>query len=237
MPMFGVYYIPDAESALYQTASNLMGYDVRTGKLLPEINPHRERFNHFNPEWALAAQEFGFHATIGHVMHFDPKRLSQIEDSIETLWNLCDPEKPFLLTPTEEFLYVNGTSLTLYYHANQPLMMFHAMVVANIHPLGNSTPFSVEYATGKHANLTPAQHYRTRMYHQYWILDDWFPHLRILGQITDNIPENLYAELLNIIPEPEMLTVDSVCLVIKEDEETHFKLHREFMRSDYPKQL
>lgn len=237
MPMFGVYYIPEASHPLYQTASQIMGYDVREGTLLPEVNPVRSRFSGFDSAWVLAAQEFGFHATIGHVMTFDPARLPLIERRIEETLNLFDPEKPFVLTPTAEHIHMDGKNLTLYYHANQPFMMFHAMIVAHLHPLGLSTPFSEEYAAGQHQHLTPTQYYRTKMYHQFHILDDWLPHLRIVGHHNGENLSELREELREILPVPEPLTVGSICLVLKEDGSQHFKLYREYMRADYPQPL
>ncbi len=236
MPMFGIFYIPEADSPLYQIASNIMGYDVRAGQLLPEVNAHRNTFDRFNPTWVSEAQEFGFHATIGHAINFDSSRLGLIEAGIESVLNLFDPQKAFLLTPTDEFLDASDLNLTFYYHANQPFMMFHAMIVALLHPLGYSTPFSIEHDSGLHPDMATFHQHRLQMYYQHWILDDWFPHLRILGHITDDDPKRIRPQILKVMPEPEVLTVNSLCLVIKEDNETHFKLHREFMREDYPKQ-
>jgi hypothetical protein len=237
MPMFGIYYIPPADSAFYRIASQIMGYDVRSGELLPEHNDIRQQFDRFEPEWAIAAQEFGFHATIGHVMQFEQGDLLRIENDLEAILNLFDPNKPFILTPVEEYIHLSGSSLTAYYHANQAFLMFHAMVVARLHPYGKSTPLTLGSSNDEITALTTAQQNRVKEYLQYYILDDWFPHLRFLGRYTGENLAALRDELLTIIPPPEPLKVESICIVVKKDSESHFKLHREFMRSDFPRRL
>ena len=159
--MFGIYYIPPAQTPLYQVASQVMGYDVRTGEQLTGDNSARARFRRFDPTWTAAAQEFGFHATIGHVMTYEGGMLPRIEAALEATLDLFDPLQPFLLRPSADWLRIDGPNLTLYYEANQPLLMFHALVVAHIHPLGIATPFSETYAGVQQHNLTLAQHHKT----------------------------------------------------------------------------
>lgn len=231
MPMFALYYIPPAESALYKAGSELLGYDIRAEQFLPTETPARAAFSQhtaFDPQWAVIPQEFGFHVTIGHAITFDAGRLPELEAETEALLRLLDPAKPFTLTPADPYLSNEKTSLTVYYHANPPLMMFHAMVVARLHTLGLTTPLREALHAGQFPDMADFLRTRVETYMHYSILDDWFPHFGVLRPVPLDRREAARAGVLAALPSPTPLTVDSVCLLIKDDGKQHFRIHREY---------
>lgn len=231
MPMFAVYYIPPADHPFYRVGSQIIGYDVRAAALLPPPTAATATFTAFDPAWQTPPQQFGLHVTIGHTLTFDPPRLPEIEANLSAILSLFDPAKPFLLTPGEPYLPDGGPNLTIYYDANQSFMMFHALVIARIHPLGVSHPLNEAIQAGLHPDLSPVWQRRVDMYHHYSILDDWRPHFGLLRPVPPAHREAARAGVLAALPAPEPMTVESICLLVRDDDETHFRIHREFSRT------
>lgn len=49
-------------------------------------------------------------------------------------------------------------------------------------------------------------------------------------------PVAMRAALLNLFAD-EAIPVESICLLIRQDGETHYRLHREFCLKDYPQPI
>lgn len=235
MPVFAVYHVPPADDPLYQRGTDVLGYDVRSAAFTAEINPTRARFSAFDPAWVGPAQEYGFHLTIGHAVNFEADRLGAIESEIEQVLNLFDRTKPFVLTPLTPFVMpLGGDSLGLRLDANMALTLFHALVIARIHPLGTGTPFSAEVAAGQWPGLAPASAYRTAAYFHPLILDDWYPHYSLLRACPADQLQTIAVDLEQAMPAIDSVTVGTIALLVKRDGDTHFHLHREFDRAAYP---
>jgi hypothetical protein len=233
MPHFAVYYIPPAESALYRAGSEIMGYDAYTGRHLPKQNAARQHFTTFNEAWTHVPQEWGFHVTIGHALEYAPERLPEIEAEIEAILRLFDVQRPFTLVPDVPYLSAHPNNITLYYQANQAFMMFHALIIARVHALAVSSPLSRDLDAGATLPLSATNLERVRQYHHFGILDDWHPHFGLLRPLpTADRPEAERATLA-ALPTPTALTVDTICLLLKPDDATHFHVYRQFHRSDY----
>jgi len=235
MPMFAVYYIPPAESDLYKMGAQILGYDIRTETLLTD-NPIRNQFDNFDPEWSVIPQQFGIHATIGHTLYYDEEMLPEIEAEIESILNLFDPDKHFWLTPDHPYIPRFSQNITVYYSANQAFQMFHALIIARVHPLGTHHPLKEEGDAGYQQYMTGAWAHRIEQYHHFGILDDWHPHLGLLRPIPEVVRQQVRQQTLALLPTPTPLTVDTICLLVRDDDATHFRIHREFSRADYPTQ-
>jgi hypothetical protein len=237
MPAFALYFVPDADSEFYQAGAQILGYDAWTGEMLPPANSARSHFEAFNVDWPADAQYYGFHMTITHAVDCLAEQLPTIEREIESILNLFDPKKPFTLHPTEDWLRCDGHNVVLYYHPNQALMMFHAMAIARLHPLGYSTPWFANYQRGAYQDVPLVEQHRTRQYWHFGILDDWFPHLALLRQHTGLSVEDVRSRMLQALPAPEPLTVERVCLLVRPDGESHFRVMRVYNRADYPQKI
>lgn len=187
MPAFAVYYVPPEDSELYEAGSQIIGYDVYAGKLLPIENEARSHFQYFDPEWGVVPQEFGLHITIGHALDYEEGRLPEIEAELESILNLFDSSKPFTLVPDNNYLPMwGGTHATAYYQANQAFMMFHAMVIARIHPFGVTTPMHTAIQNGEFPyDLPLAQQHQVEQYLHSYILEDWHPHFGLLRPFAE----------------------------------------------------
>lgn len=236
MPDFAVYYVPPADHPLYRVGSDLLGYDLRAGLLLPETNAARSAFVDFTPDWVRDSQQYGFHMTIGHAMHFEADQLSRIEAEIAAIMNLFDPKKPLELTPCRDAAYVSLApqwACLLRYDANQALLMLHALVVARISPLSTGTPQLRRFLAGETAPALHEQHRLTQYYYSY-ILDDFYPHFTLFNPLPVTDIDPVRAAVMATVPEPTPMTVATLCLLVRPDGEPHYRIHREFSFADYP---
>ena len=236
MPDFALYYVPPAEHPLYQIGSELLGYDLRAEKVLPVENTARAGIPGFNLNWVEYSQQYGFHMTILHAVHFQADRLGAIEAETESIMNLFDAAKPWELTPLEGTAYTAIApqwACLLRYNPNQAFMMLHALVVARLSPLGIGTPQLDKFIAGEIDPPLHGQHRLTQYYYQP-ILDDYYPHFTLFNPLPVEDIEPVRVGVMATVPQPEPMTVETLCLLVRPDGETHYRIHREFSRKDYP---
>jgi hypothetical protein len=235
MPKFAVYYIPPAESDLYQRGSEILGYDVRTGKMLPSENPTRAALPEFDPAWAALPQTYGFHVTTGYSLYFDLDNLPQIEQAIEEVINCFSKGVAFMLTPAQErIVFWQDEIVVLRYDPNPATLMLHTMLIACVNPLGTGSNVSEAYSQKDVTSLPPVNVHRVRKYYTPYMLDGWVPHFTLMMPYTGAQSEAMRAALLDLFDD-KPLHVESICLLVRQDEDTHYRLHREFWLADFPK--
>lgn len=239
MPDFALYYVPPAEHPLYPVASELIGYDLRAKKEMPVENVSRSKINGFDVNWVDDPFQYGLHMTIAHAMHFQADRLAAIEAEIESIMNLFDPAKAWEITPCVGEAYIRiapQKSCLLRYDPNQAFMMLHALIVARLSPLSTGTPQLEKFMAGSLRPSLQAQH-RLVQYYYYNLLDEFYPHFTLFGPVPVSDIEPVREGVMAVIPKPEPMTIETLCLLVREDGEAHYHIHREFPRSDYPQPL
>jgi hypothetical protein len=240
MPDFALYYIPLAEHPLYPVASELIGYDLRAKKDIPVNNASRATIPGFDVSWVDDPNQYGLHMTIAHAMHFQEDRLAAIEAEIESIMNLFDPAKAWEITPCVGESYIRilpQRSCLLRYDANQAFMMLHALIVARLSPLSTGTPQLEKFMAGKLQPSLQAQH-RLVQYYYYQLLDDFYPHFTLFGPaLPVEDVEPVREAILSLVPQPEAMAIETLCLLVRPDGEAHYHIHREFSRKDYPQLL
>jgi hypothetical protein len=239
MPDFAIYYVPPSEHPLYPVASELIGYDLRARTEMPAHNASRAHFPDFTQAWVLDPNQYGLHMTIGHAMHFQAERLAAIESEIESILNLFDPAKPFELTPCPGAAYItiaSRWSCMLRYDPNQAFMMLHALVVSRIPQFATGTPQLSKFLSGK-TDPTPHGKHRLTQYFYENLLDDFYPHFTLFSPLPSDEIEAVRSSVAAVVPEPEPITVQTLCLLVRPDGENHYHIHREFSRGDHPQPL
>jgi len=230
MPKFAVYYTPPADSMLYQRGSEILGYDVRTGKFLPEENPTRAQLPEFNTSWVQQSQSYGFHVTTGYSLYFDDEDMPAIEAEMESVCS-CFGDVQFLLTPRPERIkFWNDTIVVLHYQPNINMAMLHAMLTARINPFGTSSNMTKRYAEKDKSEIDPVLAHRVAKYHTPYMLDGWNPHFTLLMPYEGTQHEAMKTSLQNLFDD-QPIGVESVCLMYRGDDESHYRLHREFCLS------
>lgn len=234
MAKFAVYYIPPAESTLYQRGSEILGYDVRTGQPLPLDNPTRSALPEFDEAWVLQPQTYGFHVTTGYSLYFDTETLPEIEQAMHDVFNCFGVGVPFELTPvTERIAFWRDEICVLHCVPNPAMLMLHTMLIARVNPYGTASNVSKAYEDKSPANLDPVRAHRVKQYYTPYMLDGWIPHFTLMMPYSGTQQDAMHKALLALFP-PDPIPVESICLLVREDDETHYRLHREFLLRDYP---
>ncbi|MEL7434459.1 MAG: hypothetical protein AAFN11_10985 [Chloroflexota bacterium] len=228
MAKFAVYTIPPAESDMYKRGSEILGYDVRTGKFLPEHNETRSTLPEFDEAWVAKPQTYGFHMTTGYSLFYDPSTLPQIEAEIEMVLACFGRDVNFQLTPADDPIpFWRDSIAVLHYEPNPAMLMLHTMLTARVNPYGTSSTVSESYATQDPAQLDTVKVTRVKHFFTPYILDGWLPHFSLMYPYTGNSPDKMREALFALFP-PTPLSVESICLLIRDDNDTHYRLHREF---------
>jgi len=229
MPKFAVYTIPPADSTIYRRGSEILGYDVRAGAMLEEQNPTRDALPEFEEAWVEQPQTYGFHMTTGYSLFFEWERLAQIEDEIANVAACFSPDVRFMLTPVQEdpIPFWRGEIVVLHYEPNPALMMLHTMLTARVNPLATGSNQSRTYARHNPDDVDPVLAHRVRHYYTPYMLDGWKPHFTLMMPYAGSQKADMRAALGRLFP-PEPLSVETICLLVRDDNEMFYRLHREF---------
>jgi hypothetical protein len=228
MAKFAVYTVPPADSLLYQRGSEILGYDVRTGEFLPEQNATRTALPEFDSRWIAQPQTYGFHMTTGYSLFYDPAMLPQIEGEIEVILGCFGRDVVFELSPAADPLpFWHDNIVVLHYQPNSAMLMLHTMLTARVNPYGTSSNVSQSYAAKAPHELDLVKATRVRHFYTPYMLDGWIPHFSLMYPYEGQQLQQMKAALLGLFP-PQKLVVTSICLLIRGDKDTHYRLHREF---------
>ena len=229
MPKFALYVIPPANSRIYQVGSALLGYDVRAGAMLPEENPTREALPEFDEAWVEKPQVYGFHLTVGDALFFEWEDLPKIEQEVENIAASFQRRVQFTLKPEPDdpIPFWGESTPVLQYKPNPAMLMLHTLVVARVNPLGTGSDYTQAYDQMRPADQDPVLAHRIRSYYTPNMLNDWVPHFTLMTPYKGAQPAAMRAALGGIFP-PETLYIRSICLLVRDDNELFYRLHREF---------
>lgn len=228
MPKFAVYYVPPADSDLYRRGSEILGYDVRSGAMLPTENETRAALPAFDEAWVQQPQTYGFHITTGYSLYFEWDVLPQIEAEMKHVCALFGRDVRFQLNPAAEPIpFWRDEIVVLHYDPNPAMLMLHTMLTARVNPYGTGSNVSQRYAQQSPDTLDPVLAKRVERYYTPYMLDGWSPHFTLMMPYRGSDPNAMRAALTELFP-PEPVTVESISLLVRDDDETHYRFHREF---------
>jgi hypothetical protein len=230
MPKFAVYAIPPANSTIYRRGSEILGYDVRAGAMLPYNNPTRDALPEFEESWVEQPQTYGFHMTTGYSLFFEWDRLAEVEDEIANVAACFWPDVRFMLTPVQDdpIPFWRDDIIVLHYEPNPALLMLHAMLIARVNPLATGSNQSRAYSQYDANGIDPVLAHRVRHYYTPYMLDGWKPHFTLMMPYGGVQKAAMRAALGALFP-PQPLPVATICLLVREDNEAFYRLHREFL--------
>lgn len=228
MAKFAVYFIPPADTDLYRRGSEILGYDVRTGQMLPDDNPTRRALPEFDPAWTAQPQTYGFHVTAGYSLYFERGDLPGIERELEIVLGCFSADRPITLTPSAGRLaFWQENIVVLPYEPNPAMLMLHTMLIARINPFGTGSNISRAYQQHGSAAPDPIVAHRVRHFHTPYMLDDWKPHFTLMMPYTGAQPEAMRHSLSGLF-DGSPVRVGTISLLVRDDHETHYRLHRDF---------
>jgi hypothetical protein len=228
-----MYYIPPAEHVIYRVGTEILGYDIRAGKILPEENDTRAALPSFTPDWVRDAQEYGLHMTTAGTFEYDPATLSMetLIEACDIIMNCFDPAKPMVLTQHQPDFIWQGGFTGLRYDANLAFQTLHTALCTYLPRYGvNSRPMRRLQDDPNAFDGAPHMAHRTQHFFTPYIFDDFLPHFTLLNPYTGDAPDAIREALIDMVGDVEQVTVESMCLVRLRDDHTHYEIVHEFHR-------
>ncbi len=107
MAKFAIYYIPPADSLLYQRGSAILGYDIRARQTLPVENPTRQALGEFHSDWVEMSQYYGFHVTTAGTYEYDPMTFAwdAVIETVADILDVLDPHTPLELLASPDLIW------------------------------------------------------------------------------------------------------------------------------------
>jgi hypothetical protein len=109
-------------------------------------------------------------------------------------------------------------------------------VVSRIPQLATGTPQLSKFLSGESDPSPQGKHRLTQYFYEH-LLDDFYPHFTLFSPLPTDEIDSVRAGVAAVVPEPEQMTVQTLCLLVRPDGEMHYHIHREFSRADYPQPL
>lgn len=231
MPRFAVYYIPQTDDAFYQMGTSLLGYDVRARQVVAASS----QFDDVRDTWTAVCRPYGFHLTICEALDCQWTTIPRVEQELADLLRCFDPARPFLLErkddqPVGIWGEETSKSLVLLYEPNVSLRLLHAVFVARLTPLGTGSDYLRRYLTISQRDLLAHQVQQVRLFSSSTVLENWYPHFTIFNPYTGDDAVAMASHLAQLFQSYRQLTVQTICLLIQEDNGANWQIYREFHR-------
>lgn len=236
MAKFAIYYIPPADSKLYQLGSQILGYDIRTQTHLPEVNESRASVKGFQSSWVNASQQYGFHVTTAGTYEFATDKVENIIESCKVIFGLFNPAIPWQLTahPTDYVQLWFDRVFALRYEANAAFTVLHTVLCTILPQYGDGSRSMSRLE--RNPELFGDQHHlklRTEHFFTPYIFDDFAPHLTLINPYDGGKPEEVRQDLHMLFNECREITIESMCLVLLRDDSEAYEIVHEFHREDF----
>lgn len=235
MPKFAVYFIPQAEDPFYRLGTALLGYDVRERRANAFPPDLSETLGPFDPAWTAISRPYGFHLSITEAINCDATTIPRVEQDLADLLDCFDPAHTFTLKqrsnrPVGIWGEAGKHSLILLYEPGIYAQILHTLLVARLHPLGQSSSFLERHLAHPAQETSPHRIQQTRLFYSPTVLDSWYPHFTLLNPYTGGDPASMAGRLARLFEPYAQLTIHTVCLLIQMDDAPCWHLYREFRR-------
>jgi hypothetical protein len=120
--------------------------------------------------------------------------------------------------------------IVLRYDPNIELAMLHALLVGCINPLGQGTGYLRDFIT-RARTFDEARSRKVRVFCSHTILDHWAPHFTLLNPYSGPNADGLASALAHLTEDLQEFTVDTICLLVQEEDGTDWFIYREFFRN------
>ncbi len=235
MPKFAVYYIAQADDPFYQAGTGLIGYDVRTQQTVAPSPEQAAILGTEGDSWTTISRTYGFHMTICEALDCHWSAIPRIEQEVGDLLACFDTSRPFILHQKQDYpIGIWGTegshSLVLLYEPNRTLHLLHTLLVARLAPFAIGSSFLQHYLTRPEQELAPHFKQQLRLFASPTVFENWHPHFTLLNPYTGPSVAAMAARLAELFHVYNTLTLQTICLLIQDDDGTHWQLYREFRR-------
>jgi hypothetical protein len=234
MPKFAVNFVPKSDLSFYEFGSEILGYDLRARRPVGISSNLEKELGKIEDTWVQDARPYGFHLTICDALDCDFATIPAVESRLLDLLGCFGLATEFKLRRRNEqpvgiWGKTGAHPVVLRYDPNIELAMLHALLVGCINPLGQGTGYLRDYLTGaREFDQSRAQ--KVRVFSSHTILDNWTPHFTLLNPYSGPDAEGLASVLERLTKEYQELIVDSVCLLVQEQDRANWFIYREFSR-------
>jgi putative phosphonate metabolism protein len=219
-PRYAIYFVPAAETALYQTGASLLGYDVYSGKPLPfpgglALGPD---------DWhalTSAPRVYGFHATLKAPFRLAPGRSA--EELAVNLAAFAAARAPVAIMPAVRT--IGSFAAVIPAEPSAAVDRLAADCVRTFDPF--RAPLNDDERRKRLASPLSAQLKENLERWGYpYVFDDFRFHMTLTGKITPACQEPVLTCLRNRLSaiEGRPLAVDRVALLCQSDRDTPFHL-------------
>jgi hypothetical protein len=235
MPKFAVYYVPQADDPFYQAGSGLLGYDVRTCQIAVPSPEQAATLGSNGKTWTTMSRPYGFHLTICEALDCHWTAIPRIEQEVTALLGCFDPNHLFVLRQKNDHpIGIWGNeghhSLVLLYEANRTLHLFHTLLVARLTSFGIGSGFLKRYLIHPEQELPSHSRQQIRLFSSPTVFENWYPHFTLLNPYTGPSVAAMASRLAELFHAYSPLTLQTICLLIQDDNETNWQIYQEFHR-------
>lgn len=224
---FGLFYIPPQASDFYRLGSEILGYDVRTERVLEWSPELRQTLGSFDPTWVGRAQPFGFHLSVSDGLETDPALLPDVEREIAGILGCFDPRSTFELRLVDVRRWADDRVFVLLCEANENLKILQAVLMARVALLARNSAFFEKVRQSPDRYAAPYERRRLDMFLTPRGLDTWQPHFTLLNPYSGRHPERLELGLRETFVDTSVIRVASFCLAVQESGGL-WRVHQEY---------
>lgn len=217
---YALYFVPAAETALYQTGATLLGYDVYTGKRLPFPGSPGSG----QDDWFALTREprvYGFHATLKAPFRLAPGKSA--EELAAHLATFAAGRTSVDIIPAVRTI---GRFAALIPAAPSPALDELAADCVRAFDDFRAPPDDDERLKRLRAPLTDRHKEHLERWGYPYVFDDFRFHMTLTGPIAPERQETILAYLRATLGaiEGRPLAVDRVALLCQRDRDTPFHL-------------
>lgn len=238
MIRFAIFYVPPSRSPFYRLGTSILRHDIRSQRLLHENNMIRAQIPNFTEKYVEGPQLSGLHSTITVPYRIRKGDLPSIEYEIEATLNNFSPNSLFAMQAQDDFVGFWGKNqeiVVLRYQPSPALLILHTILTLRLSALATgSSSYTDRNALDARTNK-PEEIHRIRRYYSPHVLDAYCPHFTLMNPYTGTTHEHIAAVMRVIFGGFRSHTMDSICLMIQEQEGERWRIHREYNMRDYPK--
>jgi len=237
MAKFAIYYIPPADSLLYQRGSAILGYDIRARQTLPVDNPTRQALGEFHSGWVEMSQYYGFHVTTAGTYEYDPMTFAwdAVIETVADILDVLDPHTPLELLASPDLIW--GKSFVgLRFTPNQAFQTLHTLLCAMLPQYGIlSRPMRKLQQDPQAFGTAHHLAHRTARYFTPYIYDNFVPHFTLLNPFVSANPAPIFEACQMLFGEFSVVEVRSICVVNLSDDAPWYHIVHEFDRGQFPR--
>jgi hypothetical protein len=216
-----VYLIPSTDSPLYKFGSEILEYDVRSGKELQTTRWHNA---------IGAAFDYGLHVTIADALYFATEwDITLVCKELEALANEF---QPFTLNLSLEKNFPNEKGIALICQDPTGLLeALHHELVARVYKKAVASNYNFDPTLADRDMDKERTKLMIKRYHAPYILQRFKPHFSLLSNVPLDKKDQLYLEIKKLYEKrilDSSVDIGKIAIMHKPDPKGHWQILQEY---------